>query len=970
MIRNLVSRENLTILLWACSLAWLATTAAPRCACGSDLDEGFRTPADADKPWVYYWWLNGNVTEELIRRDLGEMKEKGIAGFLLFDARGYHDDHVPPPPSKMEFMGPEWRKMLKFTMTEAGRLGLKMSVNLSSCAGALKGPWTVGDDAPKKLVWATSEVEGPRQLRMALPAGEWGRSWEIVVMAARHASSPAGSAAKPVAAEVVDLSDRVSAEKQLVWDVPKGRWTVFRFACTIMEGREDEVDILDEKAVEGHFNRMGRAILADAGPLAPSTLTHFYSVSWEGAAPTWTPGFEQAFAKYRGYELRPYLPVLAGMIVNSQEVTDRFLRDYSRTIGDCFMDHCYGKLRTLCHAAGLKWHSESGGPWPRGSALFAHSDQLAFWARNDMPQGEFWWPGAKQTNARRTAMATHIYGLPLAAIEAFTHMRGHWSAYPAALKPSADAALCDGVNFFIWHTFTASLPEFGKPGREYFAGTHLNPNVTWWNQAGAFLAYLARCQHLLREGRFVADVGCYTSDRNYSAWSRGEKWGDRASFSLGRGYTYDLLNTEVLLDRVSVDRGDLVLPDGMRYRLLVVDLEDDAVQPAAIRKIVELAKAGATVVLGQRRPQRAAGLKGYPAGDDEVRRLADTLWGGDKGVRNRFRPAAGTAVDEILQSRGILPDFIGPYDCIHRRSDEADIYFLSGKGDAECTFRVEGKEPELWDPVTGRIRDAIEYRASGDGRTIVPIRLPENGSVFVVFRRPAEQPHLAALSDPEGIQIEDRCADGARLRLWRQGHYELKTSQDQRLSIDVEGLPEPQTVAGPWEVHFAPGGGAPDKLVFDRLIPWNEHPDEGVKYFSGTATYRKTFELEGARTRNPIRLHLGQVGQLAEVRLNGKPLGVVWTAPWTVDLTGAVRPGVNQLEISVTNVWANRLIGDAGLPPEKRLTKTNILLQAGPAKFPRYKGYSSRDALIPSGLMGPVQLEFGEQREVPLRRAK
>jgi len=954
--------------------------------------EHFAKPPDTVKPWAYWWWLKGNVSESSITRDLEAMKRVGIAGLLMFDARGYHEGHVPPPESRMEFMSPEWRRMVKFAMSEADRLGIEMSINLSSCAGALKGPWLVGADAPKKLIWTSAQVAGPARLKGKLPRGDGEFFWDVAVLAARHRApadgdQPAGSAERAdafnlsgdwrdVAArfdpkmdidQVIDLTDQVDAAGGLSWEVPAGRWTVVRFACVTMEGHEYDVDVLDPEAVTGHFNRMGRALLDDAGPLAGKTLTHFYSVSWEGAAPTWTLDFEQQFVKYRGYEPRGFLPVLAGMTVTSAEASERFARDYHKTLGDAFRDNFYGTLRELCGREGIKWHSESGGPWNRSIPDFQHADQLAFLSRNDMPQGEFWHLGRALN--RPPAMTAHTYGKPRAATEAFTHMRTHWSAYPAVLKPDADAAFCDGINHFIWHTFSASPPEFGKPGIEYFAGTHVNPNVTWFDQAGDFFTYLARCQFLLRQGQFVADVCCYVGDKPYLHWGRGEQWTAKPTMVLGKGYAYDLINTEVLLSGLAVDNGHLVLPHGMRYRVLAVDLEDESVSPEALEKILELAQSGATVVLGQRRPERTPGLQDFPACDQRVGRLAAQLWGAETQPNRRslgkgvvFRD---TAIDEALAAEGIAPDFEGPSNYIHRRTDDAEVYFLTGSGLAECTFRTGGRAPEFWDPQTGTIRDAIWYRASDDGRTAVTIDLPENGAVFVVFRQQETQPHLVGASGPEGgMELDGRGPDGARLRLWQEGRYRLTTSETEEVAIDVAGLPKPQTVAGPWAVRFTPGWGAPETMVFDQLIPWNEHSDEGLRYYSGTADYRTTFDLDESQTRGLVRLALGRVGNIAEVRVNGCDARVVWTAPWTVDLTGIAKAGQNELEVRVANLWVNRLIGDAALPPEKRFTKTNVGFFPAGEKIRPFQGFVAGSPLEPSGLIGPVQLEFGVQRLV------
>jgi hypothetical protein len=960
-------------------------------------------PATA-KPWAYWWWLNANVTKESITRDLEAMKQKGIGGFLLFDVVGYGQQHVPSPPRRAEFLSPAWRELVKYAMSEASRLGLEMSMNLSTCGGALRAPWPTGNDAPKSLLWTAAEVVGGRRVTCVLPRPQTPPVWDVALIAVRLgdkadaipaaqvAVSPGNEirflndpqqwqqvVAKPkelvAAAEVVNLTDQLDAQGRVVWNVPAGRWLLLRFLFTVMQQKEGEwdVDMLDRQAVESHFNRFGKTILGDAGPLVGKTFTHFYSVSWEGAVPTWTVGFDRQFEQYRGYTIWPYLPVLSGMTVKSPEISQRFVRDYSRTISDCFMINCYETLGKLCKEAGVKWHSESGGPWRRETLLLAEADALSFWGRNDMPQGEFWWPGSAivgRGNARLVAMAGHIYGRPLISIEAFTHMQPHWSAYPASLKPGADAAFCDGINKFVWHTSSASPPEFGKPGIVYFAGTHLNPNVTWYEHAaGPFLSYLGRCQAMLQQGRFVADVCAYRSDKNYAMWSRDPK-SKKLPPGPPKSYAWDWLDTQTLLNRLTVKDGNLVLPEGMQYRLLLLDPEDETLPPEALRKIIDLARDGATIVLGPRQPQAAPGLKDFQTRDEEVRRLAVEIWG--SSARQPFRRTigkgkiiGGSNIEEALAAEGILPDCVGPCEYLHRQTGDADIYFVCGRGEMECTFRAGVRQPELWDPKTGTIRDAACFRVADGGRIIVPFGLPENGSMFVVFRKPIRQPHIVRVSGPQaGVEIEGRNDVGVRVCLWEKGRYVLDTSQGKQVTVDVTTLPDPLTVGGPWEMRFAPGWGAPESAVFPELVPWDKHDNPGIKHFSGTATYRKAIRLSSQQARRPVRLQLGEVKYVARVRLNGKDLGVVWTSPWSVDLSGAVQSGENTLEIDVTNLWPNRLIGDAGLPESQRLTKTNIKLEAVRSVKP-FEGYGANDALLPSGLLGPVKLEFGQRQEVP-----
>lgn len=904
------------------------------------LEEAFQTVPVSARPWAYWWWLNGNVDKATITRDMEAMKRVGFGGLLMFDARGYWDDanHVVLPKPQTDFMSAEWREMLAFGIREASRVGLEVSVNLSSCAGALKGPWPVGSDAPKRMVWQALPLEGAKPISLALkkPADRE-YFWNIATFAVKYE----GAAVKPMESwldagdgahdgwsgkklgetatamsrtvqESVELTGKIDAQGVLTWTVPQGQWALLRFGYTTIDGHDHDVDMMDPTAVEGHFNRMGKAIMSDVGPLAGKTLTHFYSVSWEGSVPTWTPSLEQAFSRYRGYAIRPWLPVLAGFIVKDLESSKRFMLDYRRARNDVFRDNFYGTMRKLCRRNGLKWHSESGGPWNRSPAVFGEADQLAFLARNDMPQGEYWYStkgdGRGRQLSRPQAMTAHIYGRRLAAAEAFTHMTRHWTPYPALLKRCGDASFCDGVNHLVWHTFTCSPERLGLPGSEYFAGTHINPNVTWFEQAKPFISYLGRCQYLLRQGLSVADVCVFTGDIPYQHWgSFTTKWSKDASMELPRGHGYDVINTEILLERVAVKDGRIILPDGMRYELLAVDLDDEQVSLAALRRIAELKAAGAMVVFGTRRPKQSPGVMGITAKRDvEVRQLGEVLWRGTP------------TLEQALKTRGLVPDFEGPFEYTHRRDGETDIYFVAGTGKAECTFRVKGKRPELWHAVSGTISEADNWQTMADGRTRLVLNLPQQGSLFVIFRRPG-QPQPAT---PAPGPVAEETLDGA------------------------------------WEVCFMPGRGAPEKATFDPLAGWDKHADPGIRHFAGTATYRKPFEVTVERAAMKGWLELGTVDALAQVRLNGKDLGVVWTAPWKVEVTGALKAGRNELEIEVTNTWANRLVGDAGLPPEKRITTSNMQYEKGKRTLRAFQGFASEDKLQPSGLRGPVKVVF------------
>jgi hypothetical protein len=732
-------------------------------------------------------------------------------------------------------------------------------------------------------------------------------------------------------AGIVDLTGRLGPDGKLAWDVPDGEWRIVRtgytttgqpVSCSTRGGAGPEMDWLDARAMDIHFESMAGVLLADSAPLAGRALKYLHDDSWEVGVPNWTRGFLAEFEKFRGYDARPYLPVLAGYAVGGPEISDRFLHDYRKTIADCLAENHYARFAALAHARGVAIHCEAGGPcWPKVVPM----DALRNLGRCDIPMGEFWqsshWhEGANQnTNGKQTATAAHIYGKRWVMAEAFTSIGPHWEEGPAELKPTADIAFCEGINRFVHHTSTCTRPEDGKPGYEYFAGTHFNRNITWWEQAGAWTAYIARCQWLLSRGLFVADVCYYNGDGAPNLVE--PKHVDPA---LGPGYDYDVCNAEVLLTHMSAREGRVTLPDGMSYRILV--LPDRETMPVEVlRKVKELVEAGATVI--GPRPKRAPGLKDHPRCDDEVRELAGDLWGECDGkviterAAGKGRILQGRTPRQVLAEGGTAPDFEyiakdgkSFLDFIHRRDGEADIYFVANRLDrdetARCAFRTGGRQPELWDPTTGAVRDAAAYVQTG-GRTIMPLDFVPYGSIFVVFRRAIPA---------------DRAGTATRNAPWL-----------------TEAVPLP----GAWTVKFDPIWGGPAEAVrFEEPVDWTRRPEEGIRHYSGTASYsHEEFDLPaGIAAGASIWLDLGDLKNVAEVKLNGMDLGVLWTKPFRVDITKAVKQKENRLEVRVTNLWPNRLIGDAALPPDKRFTRTHV------TKF------KADSPLLPSGLLGPVTL--------------
>jgi hypothetical protein len=533
-------------------------------------------------------------------------------------------------------------------------------------------------------------------------------------------------------------------------------------------------------------------------------------------------------------------------------------------------------------------------------------------------------------------------------MEAFTSMH-HWREGPRDLKPSADRAFCEGANRMVWHTWSHQPSGAGVPGWVYGAGTHLNTSVTWWPRAKPFMDYLSRASYLLQQGLFVADVLYYYGDQGYNFVPP-----KHVDPSLGFGFDYDVTNADVILTRLAVRDGRLVLPDGMTYEVLVLPDRDD-IDLDVLKRIGELVRGGVTVV--GRKPVRANGLTDHPRRDAQVRELADRLWGpcDGKAIRERRvgqgRIVWGITLREVLRARGIGPDFAftgdhkdADLDFVHRRTPEAEIYFVSNRRDrrerVEAVFRVKSGAPEVWRHDTGEIRRLYVYeRVPGGVR--VPLTLEPGGSVFVVFRGEGNAPHLV------GAGAEVLAFDGNEVTLLADagGSIPVKAGDGKTATIDAPVLPSPRAIGGPWRVLFAPDRGAPVSVEFPELVSWTRRAEEGIRYFSGAADYRREIDVpaEWLGKGRKVFLDLGDLRTVGAVTVNGRELGVVWKRPFRVDATAALRPGANRLEVEVINTWSNRLIGDAQPGRERRLTRTNMMPRAG-------------TPLQDSGLFGPVRL--------------
>ena len=843
------------------------------------------------------------------------------------DYSGAHITTLPFPP--ISSWQPRSLELLRIATKEAAKLKIKLvlSIGLASTSGPIDATY-----GQQQLVWSEASVSGPGAVDQLLPdprtTVDYRRIWPSQRMSHAYAVANSPFLSTPIAVlavpdrdnfgpqDVIDVSKEMDEKGHLEWQAPSGRWKIMRFAY-MPTGAKNVwgyfTDGMSAEALDQTWSVTIGKLLASMSPTERSGLYGIEDDSWEAGEVSWTRLFASDFRQMRGYDLIPWLPALAGKQMEGQTSTEAVTRDYRRTIADLIAKNHYAHLGELSRQNHLVSFSEAAGP--NSVQLDPMQDSKGV----DVPTGEFWVPSEHRPTPavrfllRDSASASHIYGKPITGCESFTSVGPQWEESLFDLKNVADQGFNDGCNLSIIHNFSQSPSVTAKPGYVYFAGTHYGRNVTWWEQTPAFNAYLGRISFLLQQGLFVADALYYRGD----AIGQIEQRKTRPALP-AEGFDHDNINLDALLTRLSVKDRRLVLPNGMSYMILVLP-DEPTMAPRALEKVAALVRAGATVVGPQ--PRGPAGLEKISDPHESFASLSSRLWGaGLTDSQGQTHTIRDVNAADVLREMHVVPDFQytglsagGEIDWIHHRSAGTDIYFVSSRWDPEekisCTFRVSGKQPELWDPITGEIREARAF-TQHDGTTTVPLEFAPRGSTFVIFRKP----------------VSDRTSGSA------SSNYPRMTTQAE--------------LSGPWNVSFDPRWGGPANVTFDSLVDWTSRPEAGIVNYSGTAIYRKTFTLDSMPTNgHQLFIDLGEVHEVASVRLNGIDLGVAWTKPMRLNITRAARRGENKLQITVVNLWPNRLRADESLPARDRLTETNI------------HKFDASTPLLPSGLLGPVKIE-------------
>ncbi|MBL9191096.1 MAG: hypothetical protein JNJ82_01985 [Opitutaceae bacterium] len=976
------------------------------------LEAGFASPPVAARPLGWWHWINGNVTQEGIAADLEAAAKAGMGGVQLFDVEIY----LPPGP--VRYGTDSWHEHVRFAMRKAAALGLEFHIMNTPGWSASGGPWVTPERSMKRLVWTETPVTGGAALDRLLPLPDLkpfysGRGVpkdkfyrEIAVLAVPATTERIGDLGRKIGWEskpitragmadrpgipleqVINLTSRLDREGRVRATLPPGEWIVLRFGYTttgktnhpaVPEGHGLEIDKLDAAEVTFQFEQALGRLLREAGPLAGSTFNGLLFDSFEGGFQNWTATFPEQFKALKGYDLIPWLPLMAGHVVGSTAQAEAVLWDFRQVIDELIAENYYGTMHRLAAKHGVKIYSESqGGPINPMSAN----------RHVDVPMNEFWTPDAagRASRIKMSTSSAHFQGREVVAAEAFTSTpeNGRFQNTPGTLKRSGDYAFSLGLNRFALHSFTHQPVTEAAPG---FAlgryGVHFGRLNTWWPYAEAWMSYLGRSQFLLQQGRTVADV-CLLVDEDL-----GYGLPAKVADSLP-GYDYEVASPSALRE-LTVHEGALVHPSGLRFRLLVTPEASTAkgwvAELSTLRHLLQLVESGAT--LAGEPPVAPAGLKDWEK-RAEFDRLVAVLWGGR--VAGKAKPVgrgkvyAGLKPVDVLRAEGVEPDlrWDAPGDAVrflHRQLPDADLYFVFNYSEQARRLRLEfrqtGRLPEIWDAVTGAHAPAPIYAPTPTG-VAVPVDLEPWGSTFVVFRRPQPSRWVTG-ADPVSLEFKNGSlltqADNVRVTL----------SDGTVRTVRSSPVPQTQTLSGPWTVAFTDGRGAPPEARWEHLTSWSEHADPGIRFYSGTAVYRTQWNVSSVQPGQVAVLDLGRVADIARVAVNGREVGVLWKTPFRADITAHLRAGNNTLEVRVANRWINRLIGDEAIPagfayqePGKSKFTDGRLLELpawlyDPAKrnerqrvsFSTWKHYQADSPLVPAGLLGPVRLEWYQRLRV------
>jgi len=966
----------------------------------NELKEQFLNPPESSKPGVYWYFMDGNLSRDEMTKDIESMKEVGINHVIFLEVG------IGVPRGPVDFMSEEWQEMYVHAVREAERLGMKILLGAGPGWCGSGGPWVKPEESMKHLVFSETEITGGEKVKIQLTVPEqrsttWHRMKnpyykDVAVYAVPssaipviddinekalykrdpYSSKPNVKPFLPAPAnyqeadaenhlrqeDIIDLTEYLDDDGTLTWEAPNGPWTIIRMGVRVTGASTRpspepviglESDKMDAAAFRNHLRNYTDVLLEKTSPRKEGVgWTGFHMDSWESGAQNWTDGITEEFKARRGYDPEPYYLAYTGRAIGSVEKTERFLWDLRQTCKELVLENHIEFGKAYAHKNGLELTIEPYDMNPAGD--------LDLGSFADVIMAEFWSKRFGYTTWYAVLEATsisHITGQPIVGAEVFTsNNREAWQEYPWSMKDQSDWALAMGINRFVYHTFAHKpLGDKHRPGMTMGPyGVHWDRGQTWWSMVGAYHKYISRCSNMMQQGQAVSDILYLTPEGAPMVFTPPpDALEENGAIPDKKGYAFDGCSPKMLMERADVENGKIVFPGASSYEIMVLP-NFETMTPELLEKITDLVNKGARII--GRPPLKSPSLSNYPECDAQVKDLAERLWGsleppadltnrsfgkgriywgGDfNDVDNDALYPSYRSTQQVLARLDISGDFTSANNTIrfgHRKTEGRDIYFLANRTDENqktaCSFRASG-EPEIWTGVDGNIRKLGHYNTE-NGITTIQLEFAPYESYFVVFNRKKAVQHETGHGPP-----------------------------------NFPTFSTVKTMDGPWKVSFDPEWGGPEEIQFDHLQDWAKHEMRGIKYYSGIATYQKTFTMVGLEDRG-YDINLGEVHDIARVKLNGKDVGVIWCAPWQIDISDVLIEGENHLEIEVANRWINRLLGDSQTADANVRTVRfeNGLMGGQEYETGRYT-FTTKSAMrsfnfkepLPSGLLGPVTI--------------
>jgi len=959
------------------------------------LESGFKNPPDSSRPGVYWYFMDGNLSKKGMTKDLEYMKKAGIGSVIFLEV------NVGVPRGKIDFFSEEWKEHFIHAVEECERLGIEMTLGVGPGWTGSGGPWVNANESMRHLVSSSIEVtSSDNNIKLPIPTPknpyfgegvftpalkkEWLDYYEDVTVLAfptpeknkkiqdvdekalyyrapytsvkgvkqflpSLSNYPELKESVVLQKDILDLSEYLSSDSKLNWNPPAGKWTIMRFGMrnngaitrpAPEPGLGFESDKFDTLAIKNHLDVYVGELLNKIENLDSKSsggLKMLHMDSWEMGAQNWTSKFREEFEDRRGYDPQPFYPVYAGTIVGSVEKSERFLWDLRQTSQELILENHAGFIKKYAHKYGLGLSIE---PYDMNPTSDMELGNIA-----DVVMAEFWSKGFGYNSGFSVIEASsvaNINGQKILPAEAFTSSgQEGYRQYPGVMKNQTDWAFGHGISKLMFHTFQHQpLDDSLKPGMTMGPyGVHWHRNQTWWPMVDSYHKYVSRVQYILQKFRTSADILYLAPEGSPHVFRAPESALKGDSFLPDKkNYNFDGCAPSQLLT-ATVEAGKIVFPSGATYSLLVLPYSP-TMTVSQLEKIQELIYAGAIVVGIP--PQKSPSLVNYPKNDEKIQEITQEIWGDTNTPKTEIYKTVGKGkiiwggtlrkpendttlypehetIAQILKGMHIPEDFHSDEEIryIHKLSKDFDIYFVSNKsGDSlttQSTFRTAKGAPQLWNPIDGKTRFLPEYSQTSSTTTI-PMVFGPYESFLVVFKKG------------------------------------MKGNKNELLNENFPESEKVMDITGSWDVFFDPQFGGPGKIKFEELIDWSKSKVEGIKHYSGIATYKKAFRIKkevltkGSKQR--FYIDLGQVSNMARVKINGIQAGVVWTQN-RLDITEYLKPGKNNLEIDVANLWINRLIGDEKFKDDQSSKRST---------YTTYKYYNQNDTLEESGLVGPVKI--------------